>query len=163
MEDELEIIVTKRGKHMKIAEGLIERKEIVKKINRLNEEITANLYTEEDAKPDKENFIQSRMGTIIGLSAQLSELNLKISNANAANLSLELNDLKTLDSLISFHQKWRKSLLSSGVEFMYGSRSEKTYTKNFDIDTMNSLLEDLDTKRRVIDKLLQRRNWEIEI
>ncbi len=162
MEDELEIIVTKRGKHMKIAEGLIERKEIVKKINRLNEEITANLYTEEDAIPNG-NFIQSRMDTIIELSTQLSELNLKISNANAANLSLELNDLKTLDSLISFHQKWRKSLLSSGVEFMYGSRSEKTYTKNFDIDIMNSLLEDLEAKRRVIDKLLQRRNWEIEI
>jgi len=146
---------------MKIAEALIQRKELVKKINRLNEEVAANLITAEEAMP-AENFITSRLVEITTLSEKLSALNFSISEANAANLAKELNELKTLDSLVSIHQKWRKTLLGPKDEFMYG-RQEKVTKVNFNIDTMNVLLEELEEKRRTVDRTLQRRNWEIDV
>lgn len=146
---------------MKIAEALIQRKELAKKINRLNEEIGAVLVTEETSSP-KKNFISSRLKNITTLSNELAQLNLKINNVNSKNLSEELNELKTLDSLISFHQKWRKILLNSKEDFTYG-RGEKVYKTNFSIDTMNTLLEELESERRDVDRLLQRRNWEIDV
>lgn len=146
---------------MRIAEALIQRKELVKKMNRLNEEISSVLITEEASTPD-ENFISSRIEKIITLSNELAELNLKINVANSKNLANELNELKTLDSLISFHQKWRKALLNPKDEFIY-SRGEKTYKANFSIDKMNTSLEDLEEMRRNVDRFLQRKNWEIDI
>ena len=146
---------------MKIAEALIQRKELVKKINRLNEEVAANLITAEEAMP-AENFITSRLVEITTLSEKLSALNFSISEANAANLAKELNELKTLDSLVSIHQKWRKTLLGPKDEFIYG-RQEKVTKVNFSIDTMNVLLEELEEKRRTVDRTLQRRNWEIDV
>ena len=146
---------------MKIAEALIYRKELVKKINRLNEEITANLVTAEESVPT-EGFITSRLAEIASLSVTLSKLNFDISAANAKNLAKELNDLKALDALVSIHQKWRKALLGPKDEFMY-SRQEKVTKVNFSIDTMNTLLEELEEKRRTVDKVLQRKNWEIDI
>ena len=146
---------------MKIAEALIERKELIKKMNRLNEEITASLVTEVELAP-AEGYISSRLADIISISTKLSLLNGHIATANAANLSIELNELKTLDALISFHQKWRKALLNTSEGFMYG-RGEKTYKTNYDIETMNVLLEKLEEERRAVDKTLQRRNWELDI
>ena len=143
---------------MKLAEALMERKDIVKKISRVTEEIMALLVTPAFEKVDSA-VIKSKIGTHQDLVEALSALNVQIDKANVVLID-KLNALRTLDSHIGFCKEIRAGLIGEKNRFRY---SENEYSKNIELYFINDLLEAYEKQRRALDREIQGLNWTINI
>jgi len=145
---------------MKIAEALMERKDLTKKISRIKENILSNLLTRADLAP-KESYVMSLLIKYNKSMDELEKLNKAIDKANI-KIQDELNYIKILDSKIAFYKEAGKKLLEGNSSYMY-SEMKAEIIKNYDIDLINNELEKLENERREIEKKILKINWETSI
>jgi len=143
---------------MKLSEALMERKDLIKKINNIKEEITSNLVTRQGFQlPFDMDLL---FADYKELQAMLESLNLRIDKANADHLTEKLNALRILDSIMIFYKQCRKTLLSEHSS-MY--REEPVYERNYDITRLNEEIELFEIERRKLDREIQSINWQTEL
>lgn len=145
---------------MKLAEKLMERKDIVKKISRIKEEVTSNLITQIEFAPKDDSFIKTRLDELTTQTVKLQKVNKEINDSNAKYLSDDLNKLQILDTLINFYKNCRKAMLDRD---QYTYSRESKFKMNYDIESINKTLEDFESGRRELDKKIQKMNWEIVV
>jgi len=144
---------------MKLAEALMARKDLVAKINKIKELIKNNLVTRKDFQLPIDmtaQFLQYRE-----LQGELEILNKKIDKTNAQYLTDKLNELRILDSKIAFYKECNTALMSSETSWRYND--DITLQRNYDLNVLNSWLEQCEAMRRKIDREIQKTNWETEL
>lgn len=147
---------------MKLAEALMERKDIIKQMKKTEEEILSMVYTS-----DKEQ-ISNVSSTIIDsidffqtdLCDALERINIAIDKANEG-IRKELKELQMYDKLISLYSAIRRELLSDSRVMMY--REVPIRYRTITLTEINSLLESAEEERRNIDVKIQAYNWNTEI
>lgn len=144
---------------MKLAEALMERKDLVMKINKIKELIKNNVVTRKDFQLPidmRAQFLQYQK-----LQGELELLNKKIDKTNALYLTDKLNELRILDSKIAFYKECHATLISNETSWRYGD--EVTLQRNYDLNELASWLEQTEVMRRKIDREVQKINWETEL
>lgn len=146
---------------MTLQEAFMERNDLKKKINRVNMELNTVIITEEEETPQFSP--QEKLDELIRLQEELLSLNVKIDKANIVN-SEKLHELRNLDALIAHFSSIRNHLLSwkRRQTLGYGDTVIQM-KKNFDLGEITTKLETLETKRRDLDRELQKSNWKIEV
>lgn len=147
---------------MKLAEALLERKELSKKISRLEEEVSSIIVTT-DSDTYSEEAIESKLDEINILNSKLEALNISINKANAHHQAENLVGLQQTDRLIAFYQKLRNKLLNPREERGIWAGEGPKYNKNYSLQIINGQLERLEKMRTQIDRKIMKTNWQIEI
>jgi hypothetical protein len=145
---------------MKLAEALLERKEKLKKMERLQEEIKASVVTT-DEKVEAED-IDSLLGTLTNVSNEVEELNIKISKANAEHQAENLAKIQQLDKMISFYKDVRNKILNPRDQRAFWGENV-SFNKNYNHKAITSRLEELEKQRTNTDREMTRLNWQIDI
>jgi hypothetical protein len=150
---------------MKLAEALLLRSDIKKKLASLRERIAANAVVQEGEKPheDPAKLIKEAVGVL----DQLERLILAI---NAANLAHKIPDGRTLAQLIARRDKLvqQHSLLQVAVQ---GSKKEPDrysmkeikWVSKVDLAKLHKQSEDLARQIRELNALIQETNWQVEV
>lgn len=146
---------------MTLQEAFMERNDLKKKINRVNMELNTVIVTEEGEDPQFDP--QKKLDELVRLQEELLFLNVRIDKANIVN-SEKLHELRNLDALITHFSNLRQILLSwkRRQTLGYGDTVIQM-KKNFDLAEITTKLETLETKRRDLDRELQKSNWKIEV
>jgi len=150
---------------MTLAEAFMARNDIQKKIDRTIEELNSVLITEEGQENPYTAISKEKV--VIDLMDQLLNMNIKIDKANINNQK-NLLGLRILDKKISFYKDLRNLIIhgESRKRFMRGFSTEESAVKmikNMDQIYIGKTLEDLEIKRRNMDRQLQKKNWQIEV
>lgn len=147
---------------MKLAEALLERKDKLKKLERLKEEVSSYVITvESEAVPQA--WIDDKLEEIRSVSNEIQSLNVAIDKANAEHQSANLNRIRQLDTLIAFYKQLRSTLLNQDYNSsMWGENREKKI-KNYNHTDISKKLENLEKERKDLDKTIMKVNWNIEI
>lgn len=145
---------------MKLAEGLLERKEKMKKMERLQEEIKATVVTTDEEV--KSEDILELFNSLTEVSHEVRGLNIRINKANAEHQAENLAKLQQLDKMISFYKDIRSKILNPREQRTYFGENV-SFIKNYDHKTITDSLEQLEKERSQTDKELTRKNWQIDI
>lgn len=146
---------------MKLSRALLKRRDLVKKLSRLKEEVLAMLVTSSNDMFEQSE-IEQKLAKVDEKTIELESLNIKIDRANSINLMEYLAHLKVLDGKIDFYKKCRQTLLQ-GEENWRFVKPEQAEKKNFNMDEMTRLLETLEEERSELDSEIQEKNWTTEI
>jgi cob(I)alamin adenosyltransferase len=145
---------------MKLQEAFMKRNDLKKKISRLFDELKSVLITEEGEtlwfNPEE------KLQELVLAQNELYELNVKIANANQANIE-QLEHLKYLDEKIRTYTAIRSSLLENNRRHRFALESSTPVVRNLDINVINEALEVFEDERRQIDRELQKKNWQTEV
>jgi len=145
---------------MKLAEALMKRKDLLREINRIREEISNTAVVREDVAISIN--LEQKVEKLAEKEKELMELNIKIDKANKEFLLEEINKIRVLDASISFWKNVRDTVLRAKDQLAWASK-EARYRINLDLDQINNILETLELERRNIDRYLQKQNWQIDI
>lgn len=148
---------------MKLAEALMERKDVIKAIKKLEEEILNNLiHLDEDKAGAEGKVIQYQLDTeYSNLTEELAGLNLKIEHANKPIIH-KIKLMQVIDREISFYNQIRKKILNKFTEsFLY--REVKELYGAITIETINEFIKEKEQERRALDKQIQEFNWITEV
>lgn len=143
---------------MVLAEALMARKDLVKKIERIKKLITNSLVTYKDMPIDIDLNEQLKLYT--DKMVDLEDLNAKIDRANAVNVDA-LSKLRVLDSKLGFYKEISDSLANDSR--MSFRSIETEMVKNLNTVVVEKVIEELEIARRNVDKKLQKANWTTEI
>jgi hypothetical protein len=150
---------------MKLAEALMLRADVQKKLASLRERIARNAVVQEGDQPSEDPT--KLMKEAVGVLEELEQLVIRI---NAANQASKLPDGRTLmqaiarrDTLVQQH-----SLLSSAVtgtkrEPSRYSMREIKWVAIVDVAKLQKQADDLAKKIRELNALIQETNWTVEL
>lgn len=150
---------------MKLAEALLLRGDVQKKLASLRERIARNALLQEGSAPHEDpNALLHEATAVIG---ELEALVVKI---NVANLSNKLPDGRTLTVAIAFRDSLmqRHSLLQSAIAATqkepdrYSVREIK-WVAAVDVAKLQKQSEDLSRQIRELNASIQETNWKIEV
>jgi hypothetical protein len=150
---------------MKLAEGLLLRADLQKKVASLKERIVANAVVQEGDKPheDPDTLLKEAFGA-------LAELEKLIANINVANLTTKLPDGRTLtqaiarrDTLAQEHSLLQAAIAGCRKEpDRYGVREIK-WVSVLEVSKLQKQSDDLAKTIRELNALIQQTNWEAEL
>jgi hypothetical protein len=150
---------------MKLAEALLLRADLQKKIASLRERIVANAVVQEGDKPHEapDQLMKEAFGV-------LKELEALISNVNKANLTTKLSDGRTLtdaiarrDTLVQEHALLLAAIAGCRNEpARYGVREIKWVT-TMEVGKLQKQADDLAKNIRELNALIQQANWSAEL
>jgi hypothetical protein len=150
---------------MKLAEALLLRGDIQKKLASLRERIGRNALLQEGTAPheDPNALLQEAMAVI-------GELEALVVRINVANLGNRLADGRTLTAAIAFRDSLmqRHALLQSAIAATqkepdrYSVREIK-WVAAVDVGSLQKQSEDLSRQIREINASIQETNWKIEV
>jgi ADP-ribose pyrophosphatase YjhB (NUDIX family) len=150
---------------MKLAEALIARGDIQKRLAQLQDRLQRSSWVQEGEKPHED---PARLRhEITGLVAQLQTLIFQI---NQANISTRLESGMTLTEAlaqrdaITLHQNILRSVADAASERVdrYG-RAEIRRVPTVDVAQLRDEIDALAKQRRELDVLIQAKNWEMEL
>ncbi|HET9110062.1 MAG TPA: DIP1984 family protein [Ktedonobacterales bacterium] len=150
---------------MKLAEALIARGDIQKRLTQLQDRLQRSSWVQEGEKPHED---PARLRhEIAGLVTQLQTLIFQI---NQANISTRLDSGETLTEAlaqrdaITLHQNILRSVADAASERVdrYG-RAEIRRVPTVDVALLREEIDALAKQRREIDVRIQARNWETEL
>ncbi|MBP7950727.1 MAG: DIP1984 family protein [Verrucomicrobiales bacterium] len=150
---------------MKLAEALVLRADIQKKLESLRQRIGKNAVVQEGSKPHEDPA--QLMKEAFGVLTELRELVQKINAANTAN---RLSDGRTLteaiaqrDELTQQHSLIRHAIDSSGHEpERYGLREIK-WVACIEVKKLQKQLEDVSKRIRELNLMIQETNWKTDL
>jgi hypothetical protein len=150
---------------MKLAEALLLRADMKKKLASLRERITANAIVQQGEKPHEDPVKLMKEGVAV-----LDRMERLVLAINGANLSHKLRDGRTLAAVIARRDKLvqQHSLLQTGIEgskrdpIRYGLKEIKWVTK-VDVSKLQKQSDDLARQIREINAVIQETNWQIEV
>lgn len=150
---------------MKLAEALLLRADIQKKIASLRERIVANAVVQDGEKPheDPNELLMAAFGAIADLEALVTKI-------NEANLAIMLPDGRTLTAAIA-HRDSLKTKHAMLVAAIAGSRKEPErysareikWLATMEVSKMQRQADDLAKQLRELDGRIQETNWKGEI
>jgi hypothetical protein len=150
---------------MKLAEALLLRSDMKKKLASLRERIGANAIVQEKEKPheDPTTLIKEAVGVL----GDLESLVLRI---NAANFACKLPDGRSLAQLIALRDKLvqQHSLLAVAIQGArkepdrYGMKEIK-WVATVEVAKLQKQSDDLSKKIRESNARIQETNWQVEI
>lgn len=150
---------------MKLAEALIARGDIQKRLTQLQDRLQRSSWVQEGEKPHED---PARLRhEIAGLVAQLQTLIFQI---NQANISTWLDSGETLTEALAqrdattLHQNILRSVADAASERVdrYG-RAEIRRVPTVDVAQLRDEIDALAKQRREIDTRIQAKNWETEL
>lgn len=150
---------------MLLAEALIERADIQRKIEVLRKRMVVNAKTQEGVKPNE---------TIDDLLGELNDLTTKweylVAHINHTNEVTVVEDGKTVSSLIAKKDAMAKKLALLGDLRNAGSQITERYSRTeirmlptFHVATLQKEIDVLAKELRVLDTKLQATNWTTEL
>ena len=150
---------------MKLAEALLLRADMQKKLASLRERIGQNAVVQEGDEPheDPAKLMDQAF-------AVLNELESLVFRINQANLNYKLPDGRTIteaiarrDTLVSQHTLIHHAIASTQKEPDRYSMSEIKWTATLKVAGLQKQLEDLAKKIRELNAAIQETNWKTEL
>lgn len=150
---------------MKIAEALLLRADLQKKLASLRERIAQNAVVQEgDTPPEDPN------GLLKEAVAVLQELETLVCKINQANLRQRLPDGRTLteavarrETLVAQHSLWQHAIAATHKEPDRYSASEIKWVAMLKVASLQKQVEDLAGKIRELNAAIQETNWKGEL
>lgn len=150
---------------MKLAEALILRADLQKRVEQLRERLKQSAQVQEGEKPPEEPGVL--LTELTRLLSQLADL---ITRINQTNIQTSLADGRTLTlalaqrDVIALHQSVLESLaeVASGRNYRYG-RSEIRSVVTVDVAALRRQIDDLARQRRELDMTIQASNWATDL
>jgi len=161
----IEVMIDDEGISMKLAEALLLRADMKKKLASLRERITANAIVQGKEKPheDPAKLIKEAIGVLDGLEQLVLQI-------NSANLSTKLPDGRSLAQLIALRDKLSQqhSILQVAIQ---GTRKEPDrysmkeikWVATVDVAKLQKQSDDLAKLLRELNGKIQETNWCVEI
>ncbi|MDB5332702.1 MAG: septicolysin [Phycisphaerales bacterium] len=150
---------------MKLAEALLLRSDMKKKLASLRERIAANAVVQEKEKP-QENPAQL-MKEAVGILGDLEGLVLQINAANVASKASDGRSLAQLvarrDTLVQQHSLLQVAVQGARKEPERYSMKEIKWVATVDVAKLQKQSDDLSKKIRELNALIQETNWRVEI
>jgi hypothetical protein len=150
---------------MKLAEALLLRADMKKKIASLRERVASNAVVQDGEKPHEDPT--SLMKEAVGVLDELESIALKI---NSANLSTKLADGRALALLIAHRDKvaQQHSLLQVAIagtkkEPDRYSMKEIKWVATVEVAKLQKQSDDLSKQLRELNAQIQETNWRVEI
>jgi hypothetical protein len=150
---------------MKLAEALLIRADMKKKIASLRERVAANAVVQEGEKPHEDPVVL--MKEAIGVLDEMEAVALKV---NAANLSTKLPDGRPLALLLARRDKLAQqhSLLQAAIggtkkEPDRYSMKEIKWIATVEVAKLQKQSDDLSRQLRELSAQIQQTNWRVEI
>lgn len=150
---------------MKLAEALLLRADLQKKLASLRERIAANAVVQENDEPheDPNDLLKEAVGV-------LDELESLVARINASNLATKLPDGRTLtaalarrDTLVTQHAIYIAAIAASRKEpDRYGVREIK-WVSMLKVSKLQKQADDLSKKIRELNAAIQETNWNAEL
>ena len=150
---------------MKLAEALLLRADLQKKIASLRDRVVANAVVQEGDKPHEapDQLLKEAF-------AAISELESLVSKINKANLATKLSDGRTLTDAIAYRDtlKQKHAILLAAIAgsrkdpARYGVREIK-WVALLEVSKLQKQADDVAKSAREIDALIPQANWSGEI
>lgn len=150
---------------MKLAEALLLRADVQKKLASLRERIVANAVVQDGEKPHEkpEELIKEAIGA-------LGELEKLVTRINRTNLSAKLADGRTLtdaiahrDTLVAQHALYVAALAGSKKEPERYSVREIKWKATLPVAKLQKQVDDLAKKIRDLNAAIQKANWSADL
>lgn len=150
---------------MKLAQALLLRGDVQKKVASLRERIARNVLVQEGNAPNEEpNQL------LLEAASTIDELEGLVTRINAANLANRLPDGRTLteamarrDALMQKHALLQAAIAGTQKEPDRYSVREIKWSPAIDVARLQKQSEDLARQVRELNGLIQESNWKIEI
>jgi hypothetical protein len=150
---------------MKLAEALLLRADVQKKIASLRERVVANAVVQEGEKPHENPA--DLMKQAVGAIGELEKLVTKI---NRTNLKAKLADGRTLtdaiahrDTLVAQHALYLAAIAGSKKEPDRYSPREIKWIATLEVAKLQKQVDDLAKKIRELNAEIQKTNWNAEL
>jgi hypothetical protein len=150
---------------MKLAEALLLRADVQKKIASLRERIVANAVVQDGDEPHEQPA--ELMKQAIGALGELEKLVTKI---NRTNLKTKLADGRTLtdaiahrDTLVAQHALYVAAIAGSKKEPERYSAREIKWVATLEVAKLQKQVDDLAKKLRELNAEIQKANWSAEL
>jgi len=150
---------------MKLAEALMIRGQMQNKLASLKERIKHNILVQEGETPHEDPS-----DLMAQASAVLDELEVLVSRINACNLTAKLPDGRTITQLLAKRDKLaaRHAILNTAIaasrnEAERYSFREIKWNTTVDVASLQKQTDDLATKLRELNTVLQQANWAIDL
>lgn len=150
---------------MKLAEALLLRADIQKKLASLRERIVANALTQEGSTPS-----QDPNAMLLEAAGTIDELESLVAAINVANLANNLPDGRSLtvaiahrDSLVQRHGLLAAAIAATQKEPNRYSAREIKWVAAVDVTSLQKQLEDISKKLRELNARIQETNWKVEL
>lgn len=150
---------------MKLAEALIARGDIQKRLTQLQDRLNRSSWVQEGEKPHEDPArLRQEIATLV---SQIQTLIFKI---NQANISTHLESGQTLTEALAardaltIHQNILRSVADAASERVdrYG-RAEIRRVPTVDVSQLRAEIDVLAKQRRELDVSIQAKNWETEL
>ncbi|MEM6505429.1 MAG: DIP1984 family protein [Planctomycetota bacterium] len=150
---------------MKLAEALLLRADMKKKLESLRSRVASNAVVQEGETPheDPSELLMQSFGVV----KDLQGLIVKINTANHAN---KLDDGRTLAELINEREgiAQRHSLITNAIQSSHKepdrySMSEIRWVAALDVKSLQKQADDLAIKIRELNAIIQEKNWRVEL
>jgi hypothetical protein len=150
---------------MKLAEALVLRADIQKRVEQLRQRLTQSAMVQEgEAPPEEPPALFTELGRLL---AQLPTL---VTQINRTNLQTKLPDGKTLTQALAERDALdlRRSVLDSLAQVPSSrsnrySRSEIRYVITVDMGDIRRQIDQLSQQRRELDTAIQATNWNTDL
>ena len=150
---------------MKLAEALILRADLKKRIEQLRERLRRNVKVQEGDQPAERPDVL--MGEFERDAAELESL---IRRVNATNSSVPFEEDRRISDAIAMRdgldlriRTIREVISATSERERLFTRSEIKFVPTLDVAAMQRQLDDLSRKRRDLDTRLQASNWQVEL
>ena len=150
---------------MKLAEALLLRSDLQKKLASLRERVVANAVIQEGEKPNEKP--DELLKEAIGVLGQLEKL---VTQIHRANLKTKLADGRTLtdaiahrDTLIAQHALYGAAIAGSKKEPERYSVREIKWKSTLPVAKLQKQVDDLAKKLRELNAEIQKANWSADL
>jgi hypothetical protein len=150
---------------MKLAEALILRSDLTKRIEQIRERLRRNAKVQEGDQPSESPsaLLEEFERTVTELEALIRRIN--STNAGSAfDLDLKISDaVFKRDELDLRIRTIREVIAAASERERLFSRSEIKFIPTVDAAALQRQLDDLSRKRRELDTQLQKTNWQVDL
>ena len=150
---------------MKLAEALLLRADLQKKLEQLRERVTRSAVVQEGDKPDEEpvkllNEANGVIGELESLVARINESNLRHKLADGRTLT---RAMAARDALVQRHSLLASAISGSAKEPSRYGLKEIKWVKVVNVAKLQKQLDDISRKIRELNASIQETNWKVTI
>ncbi len=149
---------------MKIAEALIERADIQKRIEQLRDRLSSNALVQEGEEPAEDPT--SLLTELDRLEKRLCELvaRINLTNANTVSGGMTVTEMLALrDCLAQKNDIMRDFLRAASQKWMRGRGSEIVVKSTVSVSELQKQVDDISKQLRELDTRIQGINWNTDL
>ena len=147
---------------MKLAEMLMTRKDILKKVKNVEEELEKTLLRYEEVTDLDQKLYIDKVDEYEILLTDLHLVNMKIEVANR-DIASKIKRQQIISREIGMLNSLRTKTLEKNETRRYLGENIRTVDSCVSVEHLNSLIDSKENLRRELDKEIQRYNWQTEV